>query len=60
MLKVGIAGGCLKIKRLHEFGLLCHPDENLAAYPPDAIAGVVEALPEGKSCFVALVEMKSS
>ena len=49
----------LKIESLNEFGLLCHPDENLAAFSPDAIAGVVEELAEGPSRFVALVEMKS-
>jgi hypothetical protein len=39
--------------------LRCHPGENLAAFSPEAVAGVVDELPEGPSRFVALVEMKS-
>ena len=38
---------------------LCHPDEDLAAFSPDAIAGVIEEILEGDSNYVALVEMKS-
>ena len=49
----------IKIESLHEFGQLCHPEEDLAAFSPDAITGVVEETPEGKSHFVALVEIKS-
>ena len=49
-----------QIESPHEFGLvLCHPDEDLAASSPDAMAGVIEETPEGDSNCVALAEMKS-
>lgn len=47
------------IESLHEFGLLCHKDDNKAAFSPDAIAGVNFESPRGGRRFVALVEMKS-
>ena len=55
------AGRRIEIETLHEFGLLCHRDEKLAAFSPDAIAGVVqESLTEGTTRrYAALVEMKS-
>jgi SAP domain len=49
----------MKIESIHEFGLLCHPYQDLAAFSPDAIAGVLEELPSGPTRYVALVEMKS-
>ncbi len=50
----------IKIKTIHDFGLLCHPTKKLAAFSPDAIAGaLVEDLPSGPTRYVALVEMKS-
>jgi hypothetical protein len=50
----------IKIESIHIFGLLCHPNEKLTAFSPDAIAGVlVDKLPSGPTCYVALVEMKS-
>jgi hypothetical protein len=48
-----------QIESLHEFGLLCHPDEDSAAFSPDAMACVIEETPEGDSNCVALAEMKS-
>jgi hypothetical protein len=49
-----------KIEPIHEFGLLCHPNQKLAAFSPDAIARVlVDKLPSGPTSHVALVEMKS-
>jgi hypothetical protein len=53
------SNGRIKIEGLHEFGRLCHPNEDLAAFSPDAMAGVIEGTPEGNSNYVALVEMKS-
>lgn len=50
----------IRIESLDEFGQLCHPLEDVAASSPDAIAGNDdEETPDGKSYFVALVEMKS-
>ena len=54
------AGHQIKIETIHDLGLLCHADEELAAFSPDAIAGVlVDGLPSGPTRYVALVEMKS-
>lgn len=47
------------IESLHEFGLICHKDDNNAAFPPDAIAGVKLESPLWWRRYVALVEMKS-
>ena len=47
------------IESLHEFGLLCHKDDNNAAFSPDAIAGVNLESALGGSRYVALVEMKT-
>ena len=54
-------GRRIVIETIHEFGLLCHRDEKLAAFSPDAIAAVVEeSLSAGTTRrYVALVEMKS-
>ncbi len=43
----------IKIESLHEFGLLCPPNKALAAFSPDAIAGVIEETLEGNSNYVA-------
>jgi len=54
------AGRQIKIENVHDLGLLCHAHEKLAAFSPDAIAGVlVDGLPSGPTRYVALVEMKS-
>ena len=52
----------IEIVSIHEFGLLCHNDEKLAAFSPDGIAGVVvksASLPDDPLHYVALVEIKS-
>ena len=51
----------IKIESIHIFGLLCHPNEKLTAFSPDAIAGVLveDLLPSSPTSFVASVEMKS-
>ncbi len=36
------AGRQIEIEIIYEFGLLCHRDEKLAAFSPDAIARVVD------------------
>ena len=60
MAKMPAPANCrIKIESLHEFGLLCHPDEDLAAFSLDAMADVIEETLEGNSNYVALVEMKS-
>jgi hypothetical protein len=55
------AGRQIEIETIHEFGLLCHRDEKLAAFSPDAIAGVVDKSTSAGTTrrYVALVEMKS-
>ena len=53
------AGRRINIVLIHEFGLLCHHDEMLAAFSPDGIAGVVEDLEWASLRYPALVEMKS-
>ena len=52
-------GHQIEIVSIHEFGLLCHNDEKLAAFSPDGIAGVVEESQSDPLHYVALVEMKS-
>jgi hypothetical protein len=51
----------IKIETIHDFGLRCHPNEKLAAFSPDAIAGVlVEDLPPSSpKSYVAFVKTKS-
>jgi hypothetical protein len=55
------AGRQIEIETIHEFGLHCHRDEKLAAFSPDAIAGVVDKSTSAGTTrrYVALVEMKS-
>ena len=52
----------IKIESLHEFGLLCHLEEDLAAFSPDAIAGIIEETPGGRSniCCVGGDEIQAS
>jgi hypothetical protein len=54
-----VPGRRVDIESLHEFGLLCHKDDNNAAFLPDAIAGVTLQLPRERQQYVALVELKS-
>ena len=53
------AGRQITIVSIHEFGLLCHHGEMMAAFSPDGIAGVVENSNWASLRYAALVEMKS-